>query len=489
VRRIGGLLLLGVIAVAARIHGLGHTLHYDEAWVANSLTEPSVGKMLFYESWAQTTPLGYLLVARTMVMALGASNFSFEVLAFLFGLGGVAAVTWLGWREFSPARGLWMGLLAALSGPQVAFSKEAKQYSGEFLVAGLLLVYLVRCRASWGVPLALGAGFAFSPGVLTFLPAALIARRPSGRVVSVWIAGTAVTAGLMVALFYWPNRTPDLFQFWRPCFPNWDEPENVVRLLWRNVKVIFTSGFGFGTDAPAQHLARAGALVIAAAGVMRGRRTPYPVFALAPVGLAIGANLARQYPLCDPRFTAFLFPGVLLLHGLAWDFAVPRWVRDSILVVAFAGGLWLAWQPSLWPPRFNGGVESGVRYLSQHMDRRADVLFVHGVAQEEYKLYAKLQKFAPADAVIGQTGVGCCPRHLDWHRALNDDAFLIDEFERLLAKGTARRIWFLHIRQGAMGEIRQEEPIHRKMLAEKGCNRQESAEFKGTLISVYRCPL
>ena len=80
-----------MIAVSARIHGLGHTLHYDEAWMANSVLEPSVGKMLFYEFWAQTTPLGYLLVARMVVMALGASNFSLQLLAFL--------LAWVAWRR------------------------------------------------------------------------------------------------------------------------------------------------------------------------------------------------------------------------------------------------------------------------------------------------------------------------------------------------------------------------------------------------------
>jgi hypothetical protein len=479
-----GLVALAVIAVAARVHGLGHTLHYDEAWVANSLLAPSVSEMLFYESWAQTTPPGFLLLSRLIVMTLGASNLAFQLLPLVAGLLGVGVITLLGWREFSPARGLWIGLLAALSGPQVAFSKEAKQYSVEFLAGALLLAFFLRRPANaWKPAAALGAAFAFSPASITFLPAVWVAWRPAWRVAAVWSAGTALVAVGLMILFYWPNRTPDLFQYWRPCFPNWEDPAGVARLVWLDVKTIFAGGF------PTHAAVRWGALLIALQGTLRGWPSPRVALALVPAGLAVAANLAGQYPLCETRFTAFLFPGVLLLHGLAWDFPAPAWLRHSALSLTLAGGLWVAFQPSRWPPRLSAGVEDGVRHLAQHMDPAADILFVHGVAQEEYQLYARLQRFAPADVIIGQTGVGCCPRHLDWHRALNDDAFLRDEFERVIARGTARRIWFLHIRQGSMGEQRQEEPIHRAMLAEKGCRRELQHESNGTLLSAYRCPL
>ncbi len=482
--------MLGVISVTARWHGLTHTLGYDEAWVANSLLAPTIRQMLFYDTWAQTTPPGFLLVARGVVEAVGTSNLSFHLLPFVLGLLGVAVITWIGWREFSPERGLWMGLLAALSGPQVAFSKETKQYGGEFLAAALLLAFLLRIPPRllrWGPPAALGGAFAFGPGMLAFLPAAIIAKRPSWRIAAIWIVGTMAIASILVMVFYGPNRSPDLFQYWRPCFVDWNDLASFTKVIWIDLRTIVAAGFG--ETLPAQRALRWAAMLIAAIGILRGWRTPHAALALVPIAVAIAANLAGQYPLCQPRLTSFLFPGVLLLHGLAWQWTTPRWLLQLALTAALAGGIWLSFQSAYWPPRQLGGVQQGVTFLKSHMDPAADVLFIHGIAQEEYKLYSRLANFAPTDVVVGQTGVGCCPRPMDWHRAYNDDAYLVSEFEQLLARGTARRIWFLHIRQGSMNEPRQEEPVHRAMLAKKMCQREQDFVFQNTLISAYRCPL
>jgi len=482
-----GMVLLAVVAIVVRCYGLSHTLGYDEAWVANSLHAPTLREMFFYDAWAQTTPPAFLLLARAMLIA-GSSNLAMHLLAFAMGLTGVAVVTWIGWRELSPSRGLWMGLLAALSGPQVAFAKEAKQYSGEFLVAALLLAFFLRLPKRlevWGPPAALSAAFAFGPGMLAFLPAALISRRPRWQTAAVWILATGAMAALLGWAFYWPNRSPALFSFWGTCFPHPEDPSSYLRVASLNLKTIFVSNFREGLAAPWNWVL----LLLAVPGILQSQRRGAALLALTPIALALTANFAGQYPLCEARLSSFLFPCVLLLHGLGLDFRLPGWVGPMVLAGAMAAGLFSATRPELWPVRQSGSVEPAVAYLSTHMDQKADVLFVHGNAQEEYKLYARLSRFAPADVIIGQTGVGCCPRNLDAYRAYNDDEFFRKEFEQVLVRGTARRIWFLHLRQGEFGEVRQEEPEHRAMLATKGCRREQGREIRKALLSAYRCPL
>ncbi len=89
---------------------------------------------------------------------------------------------------------------------------------------------------------------------------------------------------------------------------------------------------------------------------------------------------------------------------------------------------------------------------------------------------------------MSQTGISCCTRHLDWDRAYQDDYRLHQEFDQLLVRATARRLWFLHIKQGEFGENRQEEPVHRALLAQRGCRREQEYTVNGTLISASRCP-
>jgi uncharacterized membrane protein len=58
----------------------------DEAWVANSILTENIAGMFYYDSWLQTTPPLYLLLARLTVFVFGTSNTAFRTLSSLLGI-------------------------------------------------------------------------------------------------------------------------------------------------------------------------------------------------------------------------------------------------------------------------------------------------------------------------------------------------------------------------------------------------------------------
>src|SRR5579883_1739266 len=73
-------LLIAVVALG--MYGMGRSLWLDEAWVANSVQEPSLGGMFHYSGWLQVNPPLFLLLVRGAVDIAGASNAAFRLVPF-----------------------------------------------------------------------------------------------------------------------------------------------------------------------------------------------------------------------------------------------------------------------------------------------------------------------------------------------------------------------------------------------------------------------
>src|SRR6516162_9211665 len=79
-------ILLGVLA---RTSLLSKSLWLDEAWVANSVLEPSWRQMFYYERWAQTTPPLVLVSMRGAVHLFGSGEIALRGVPFVAGAGAV----------------------------------------------------------------------------------------------------------------------------------------------------------------------------------------------------------------------------------------------------------------------------------------------------------------------------------------------------------------------------------------------------------------
>ena len=166
----------------------------DEAWVANSLLEPTWTGLFHYREWLQTTPPGFLTLAALAVAAFGHAPAAFRLLPLIAGLLGLGAVTALS-RRLSPAFGLLAVLLVALSPTAIDYSRMLKQYSVELAVAALLILvawrYVERpggtrfavLAATLGVGLTCAYGAVFTVGGVLALtsPVGLMLLGPAGR--------------------------------------------------------------------------------------------------------------------------------------------------------------------------------------------------------------------------------------------------------------------------------------------------------------------
>src|SRR4030095_5938934 len=111
------------VGVILRLHHFGRDLSIAESWVANSVLTHSLSAMFYYESWLQTTPPLFLLLVRATVSLIGLSNASLCAVPLALSL-------------------LALLLLAALSPPVIAFSKQLKHYSADIAASTLLLFVL-----------------------------------------------------------------------------------------------------------------------------------------------------------------------------------------------------------------------------------------------------------------------------------------------------------------------------------------------------------
>jgi predicted membrane-bound mannosyltransferase len=140
-RRIVGaaLVVLFLLGLAVRVNGLSVSFWMDEAWVANSLLEPTWRRVFYYPHWLQTTPPGFLALASGGLAVFGDSPFAFRLVPLVSGLVGLAAVARLG-RRLAPPFALLAVLMVALSPTAIDYSRMLKQYSTELAVAALLML-------------------------------------------------------------------------------------------------------------------------------------------------------------------------------------------------------------------------------------------------------------------------------------------------------------------------------------------------------------
>src|SRR5258708_2264103 len=134
-------LLLGTLVLG--FYGLERSLWLDEAWVANSVREPSWSGMFHYPNWLQTTPPLFLLAARGAVRAFGLSNVSLRIVPLAFALIAVVSMWSVARRALSPAMAVLAGTLLAFHPIAIEYSRSFKQYSGELAATTMVLLAAV----------------------------------------------------------------------------------------------------------------------------------------------------------------------------------------------------------------------------------------------------------------------------------------------------------------------------------------------------------
>ena len=149
---------------------------------------------------------------------------------------------------------------------------------------------------------------------------------------------------------------------------------------------------------------------------------------------------------------------------------------------------WASWAGP-WPRRVEVGLSEARQELRRQGAGAADLLFIAPLQWESFTLEQRRGRL-PVETMEGRVASACCPRDGRWQGG-NVEADVAPEMDQLIARGTGRRIWMLHLRLAMLNpEGRMiPETWQRAYLVRKGCREEYAHEFHSTVLTAYRCPL
>jgi hypothetical protein len=532
--------------VVTRCHSMDQSLWLDEAWVANSVLEPTIRDTIYYPSWLQTSPPLFLMVLRLIVGLFGISNKTFHLLPVVFGIMSVVLMIYVASQLLRPFFSLVAVALFVFCPAVVYYSHQGKQFSTDVFVSLVLitlaLVYFHKPTRQnlylWLGSLVVQAFLSyqalfFLPGMWLVLVADTMGEsRPlaTGTLKSKWIDILALSlCGIVLSLFInfifiKPNRQPSL--------DNWFELGIHFNGLWQSVvfltyKVLYLASLLFlkvvywRESDPVVFIFKAVILCVLLLGVGglsisrigRDRRHRYlAVFLSMPIVSLYLLYVVGFYPVSVVRLMLFLVPPVIILvvYGLqvssiwvstilakAFYIKDPARVMDltaatSLVLICFSILLntIVRGPSSYFVDEPVEDSEGAVRYLSEKV-QPDDVLYVHASMREQFKLYSRL---APVfsfseEIVLGNIGWPCCPRDVSVDRLGEGNDILPAEMARLEIPRKNNSLWLLFSdRPGYWSRSGRRGPdIFRSWLLGAGCLHAELVPFRGVRIDKYQC--
>jgi hypothetical protein len=291
---------------------------------------------------------------------------------------------WLAWRRFCPPVAVTATALFALCDKLIWHAAEVKQYSGDVFSALLLLSLAVGLRRPvqplrrlWLIAgvCAIVLWFSFPAifvfGAISLMLLGKLLRHVRWKRVSPAKAVVAfASANLLVVISFLIlyrltiyAHAGNLDLYWREHLADWSRP---MQIPWWIISEIYSL-----CDHPYRSL---GFLVLPLAGAgaialfREGRRDLLWV-CVGPIGFALLAALADQYPFTGERITLFLVPGFFLLvaAGLEWASRTATLERWWIILAApmLLVGLRFA-LPHLVHPHMRSAMRPIAQYVREH---------------------------------------------------------------------------------------------------------------------------
>lgn len=517
------LLLAIVLAIWFRMQALDRSLWLDEAWVANSVLEPTVPRMLFYDAWVPSPEPGFLLTSRLVTSWLGPSNLSFRIVPLAFSLIGLLSMLLL-LRRLFPAAWVAFGLaLFAMSPTAILYAHSFKHYSTQLAMAPILLLAAVDCNRRPGprnfvlLLAAILVATLFSYPAVLLLPAVAIlllqpqpgesidySRFRQGILASLW--GLGIFGFLYVAVIRHNINDALRIFFAKP-------PLGVVNHLSRAVTHLvgpyrtllpIPERLLISTGHPVGFVAGLGLAGVAALFYQRERpsRRWLVLAVVLPQIAVILLNLIGRYP-ASPRTMLFLLPcDVILVTSLlesvvaaVSELAASEFLRRrlglaaplaAVLILGMGCSRQLRTQPAYQDDEDMGGAVTWLKSAFQH----GDALYVHASVQEEFKLYSRILGFAPPALQLGNTGWPCCPRHVEsWkHRGSVD--LIEQDIRRLYPVSLPARLWELHTRRPEQWTYigLDEGKVLQALFIQRGCTLAHYGEWRNLAVSRFDCP-
>lgn len=404
------LVVLAGIACRVAQYLANPSFWHDEALVVLNVANKGFAELMGRLEYAQAAPPLFLFAERALLLLLGRNEYALRLVSLLCGVASLSVFALI-------CRRILPGLIAPLTLAIFAFSNkliwhsaEVKPYSGDAMVAVLLLYIAIRftgladdgadklrrrsdptfglillsCVAAVAVWFSFPASIVFGGISLAILPA--MARR-GAKGWGTYIACNLLVVGSFLALFVFsirPQHVEALSNYWVDDFPDYAHPARIP--LWLAEQIYSLA------DHPHRSFGWL-ILPLAVLGAWRlattGRRFILAV-CLNPVLLAILAAFAKQYPFNGDRLTIYLVPGMFILFGsgtlllrdrlqaakmpwrLAWIFAGAVIIGRGVGEASY----------HLFVPRIRSGARPAAQYIREHR-QSGEGLYLVGEPEEK----------------------------------------------------------------------------------------------------------
>jgi 4-amino-4-deoxy-L-arabinose transferase-like glycosyltransferase len=437
-------------------YAIGAALWLDELAVARNVADKPIRELLTAPlDYDQVAPLGFLLIEKAAITALGNNEYALRLFPLLCALASLPLFADVARRTLLPGAAVLAVALFSLSPEVIGYGSQVKQYSTDvttaLLMAALTLRWWERRHREGAVPGAalLGAvGLAavwFSQAavfVLAGLGIALLLTAGHQRdratlrslvpIAILWGVGAlgAVAWGLQSMS---PSTHAHMRAYWAGGFmPLPPRSVDDTLWLWRAFRGFFQSQLRYPLPAVGVLLMLLGAVALAQ------RHRWLALVLLAPLGVAILASAAHQYPFGD-RISLFLLPGILLLAAEGVErvrhAAAAQWRPLGATVVAMATAT-AAYVLYAYYPMYPKQPMPEVLAYVQARRQPGDAVYVYYAAWQAVGYYGPRYGL-PLQTVV----IGGCP-HGDPRRLLSD----LDQF-----RGWAR-LWVIISQVGPLRE-------------------------------------
>jgi hypothetical protein len=513
---------VALYGLAQRSSGLGRSLWLDEAWVANSVTTPSLKAMFYYDAWLQSSPPLFLLLVRSVVSHLGPSNTVFRLIPFLMGIVALVSMLVLAVRTLSRQNALLAWTLLALSPVAVDYSKELKQYSSELAVSATILLlcslYIEKATARrfWllfgtvviGLLIGYAAAFVL-PGLILLIcmaPPWSCGKLSANSDTSKRLIRSLLILGAAGAIL--------MGEYLLLIRPNSPTALRAYELATRNVKVGSAQMLAFDSyrlirELPLNHLLRGQGLLLSLVGIVltlgsslawlrfrTGRRKwlLLQIFCILPCLLLVVSERFSWYPF-SVRTAAFTAPFIIFLIvssvQLIYFFLLQRrrdWTKpilDIVFLLAVAITINASRRSGLNIPRED--MDGAVSLIRANI-RPGDFLWVHASCREAFKLYTKIDGWHDPPAHYGSTGWPCCARAVPNTLGTFGEALVRSDFGSALPIDFHGKVWLLYTMRAEHWLGKPNEPqFMQTILKERGCVELPTRAFTDLGVRSFNC--
>jgi len=467
---------VSLAVLALGIYGMGRSLWLDEAWVANSVQAHSLAGMFYYPDWLQVNPPLFLLLARTTVRVLGASNAAFRAVPLLLAVAGAASMLAVSRQLLSPSFAVLATAIVAFDPAAIEYSRTLKPYSGEFAATAILLLSTVRYlqqpdrrRYFWllaavavAMPLAYSAVF-IVPGVVL-----IVGRRRRGAIL------VSLAAGILLGMYWFlirPNVAPELHDFWAA-----DADHGMTAGLW--VALLFC-------------LVAAIRIAFSMARGKLEQRDWTVIMCLLPCLLLAVSGALGLYPVSH-RTRLFALPCLTLLALMMAEDLLRRWLKP-IEVIAVALAIGIAGHAAL-AQAIEGrsapeeDFAAAVRFLEPRVAPE-DLVLVHACCKEGFLLYSGVDEWNPPHILYGDTGWPCCARGKNARPGISTERAVTADLDAKIPRGYSGRVWLLFTTRPTEWTYvgLDEGELWRKHLWERGCPPGPYLRFQNLAVSPMDC--